>query len=189
MRVLFTLLVFLSFCNPTKKEERPVWEPFLLFGLVSYASTSPFDAFAERDVDFPRFLGTWNEIQRIDNSFQRGLTKSSATYTDNGNGQIGVLNQGIRADGGITAQNGVALVPDPKVGRLKVSFAFPFFFGDFIILRIDRLNYQTALIGGPTPNFLWVFSRQETINPTVESNYINYAKEIGYNVESLNRFR
>lgn len=189
MRLLIPFLIFLSFCNPIKKEERPVWEPFLLFGIVSYVSTSPFDAFAEREIDFTRFLGTWNEMQRIDTSFQSGLTRSSATYTDSGNGQIGVLNQGTRSDGGTTAQNGVALIPDPNIGKLKVSFAFPFFFGDFIILRIDRVNYQSALIGGPTENFLWIFSRQETIDPTIEANYIDYAKGAGYRVDLLKRFR
>lgn len=189
MRAGIIFLLFLSFCSSPKKEERPVWEPFLLFGLTSYASTSPFDSFAEREIDFSRFLGTWNEMQRIDTSFQSGLSRSRATYSDIGNGQIGVLNQGTRSDGGTTAQNGIALVPDPKVGRLKVSFAFPFFFGDFLILRIDRVNYQTALIGGPTENFLWIFSRQESIDPAIETSYIEYAKGAGYRVASLKRFR
>jgi len=189
VRTLLSFFILLSFCSAPKNEKRPAWEPFLLFGLFSYASTSAFDSFAEREIDFTKFLGTWNEMQRIDTSFQAGLLRSKATYSDLGNGQVGVLNQGVRSDGGITAQNGIALIPDPKVGRLKVSFAFPFFFGDFIILRIDRINYQTALIGGPTDNFLWIFSRQETIDPMIEANYIDYAKNAGYRVSSLKRFR
>ncbi len=163
--------------------------PLLLIGAAGYFATSPFDEYAEKNIDLTRFTGSWKEMQRINNGFQSGLSDVMATYTARSDGSIGVRNEGINATGNQVVLEGIALVPSPERGLLKVSFAFPFFFGDFIILRIDRQNYQTALIGGPTPNFLWIFSRNDTIDSAIQNGYIEYAKGLGYNTGSLARFR
>lgn len=183
--ILFNRCSTRSISIETKREtdESPIVD-LLKIGAVSYLSTSPFDSYAETNVDWNSFLGTWNEIKRIDNSFQSGLTEVSATYSLQGDGTIRVTNQGLSASGE-TRLDGVALIPNPPVGKLKVSFFFPFFFGDYLILRIDRTGYRTALIGGPDPNFLWVFSREKTIPQQVETEYIEYAKTIGYDTNRL----
>ncbi|TGL72463.1 lipocalin family protein [Leptospira jelokensis] len=187
----FFLFYLLNGCSTkdlsfeTKEEQNELTIGRLLtFGAVTYLSTSPFDSYAETNVDWNQFLGTWNEIKRIDNSFQSGLSAVSATYSLPGDGTIRVTNQGLSATGE-TRLDGVALIPNPSVGKLKVSFFFPFFFGDYLVLRIDRQGYQTALIGGPDPNFLWVFSREKTIAPQIETEYIEYAKTIGYDTNRL----
>jgi|GEM_PF-2197868 len=185
-------IIFLTILLNCKNEKKSIAEdlqPLLSIGFLTYSSTSPFDSLAEKDVDLGKFVGTWKEMQRINNSFQSGLSKSQATYSDLGNRTIGVLNEGTSTDGARVALNGVALIPDPSIGRLKVSFAFPFFFGDFLIIRIDRTNYKTAMIGGPTPNFLWIFSREESIDSSTENSYIEFAKAAGYNTNELKRYR
>lgn len=185
------MVIFLN-CNITAKKEDSVFktlEPLFLFGILSYNSTSPFDRFAVRDLEFSRFLGRWNEIKRIDNSFQLGLRNVNATYASLSDGNISVINSGTALNGTLSNISGIALIPNSQVGILKVSFFFPFFFGDFIILDIDKTSYQTAMIGGPSSNILWIFSRTNSIDPQVESGYIAKAKSYGYNTDSLQKFR
>lgn len=186
----FLFLVSLMNCQRTEKGSiLDDLRPALEIGALGFIATSPFDQYAEKNINLARFTGTWKEMQRINTGFQAGLSDVTATYTARPDGSIGVRNEGTNTSGSRTGLDGVALVPSPERGILKVSFAFPFFFGDFIILRIDRENYQTALIGGPTPNFLWVFSRTDTIESSIEKDYINYAQSIGYSTTSLQRFR
>ncbi|MCT8332760.1 lipocalin family protein [Leptospira sp. 85282-16] len=169
-------------------EENPLY-PFLTIGILTYLSTSDFDSYAEKDIDWSRFLGTWKEIKRIDTSFQKGLKQVTAEYSLLEDGSIRVTNQGTTETGETNLLVGKALLPNPKVGKLKVSFFYPFFFGDYLILKIDRTGYQTALIGGPDPNFLWLFSRTDSLPIEVETSYIQYAKSIGYFTDRLLSFR
>lgn len=169
-------------------EENPLY-PFLTIGVLTYLSTSDFDSYAEKDIDWSRFLGTWKEIKRIDTSFQKGLKQVTADYSLLEDGSIRVTNQGTTETGETNVLVGKALLPNPKVGKLKVSFFYPFFFGDYLILKIDRTGYQTALIGGPDPNFLWLFSRTDSLPIEVETSYIQYAKSIGYFTDRLLPFR
>jgi apolipoprotein D and lipocalin family protein len=187
--LLFSFCIVVQ-CNQ-EKPNTPLESltPLLGIGALSYASSSPFDRFAEKNVDLVRFTGSWREMQRINTSFQADLTNVMATYTRRPDSTVGVRNEGLNASQTRVSLEGTALIPNPEVGILKVSFLFPIFFGDFIILKIDRENYQYALIGGPTPNFLWVFSRTETIPEGLEKEYVDYAKSIGYNTSQLKRFR
>ncbi|XDD47882.1 lipocalin family protein [Leptospira sp. WS39.C2] len=189
--LLAIVFLFIQNCNPTLPNQNgPKDNPYtslLSVSLGSFVSTSRFDVYAERNIDWNRFLGTWNEIRRIDNSFQTGLSDVTATYTLQNDGNIQVINRGISANGQ-SSLSGVAILPDPSVGKLKVSFLYPVFFGDYLILRIDRSGYQTALIGGPEPNFLWIFSREKTISQDVENEYIQYAQTIGYDTNRLQQY-
>jgi len=45
-------------------------------------------------VDLNRYTGTWYEIARFPNSFERGLKCATATYTLRDDGRISVLNKG-----------------------------------------------------------------------------------------------
>ena len=44
-------------------------------------------------VDLARYLGTWYEIASFPQSFQRGCTATTATYTLRDGGQLDVLNR------------------------------------------------------------------------------------------------
>ncbi|WP_246839306.1 lipocalin family protein [Leptospira levettii] len=191
----FNILIVTFFqCSPSlfpndknsSNSENP-FLPLLSVSLGTYLSPSRFDAYAEKNIDWNRFLGTWFEIKRIDNPFQSGLTNVSAEYSLREDGNIRVKNQGTSANGPITIE-GVALLPDPNLGKLKVSFLYPIFFGDYLILKVDRQGYQTALIGGPESNFLWIFAREKTISQTIETEYILYAQTIGYDTNRLQKF-
>ena len=52
------------------------------------------------------------------------------------------------------------------------------------ILAIDS-NYQYALVGGDKPNYLWILSREKTIDKNTYNKFINIAKNKNYNVNEI----
>lgn len=187
----FFLMFFFFHCSlsqfPNAKETNESEFPFvslLSVSLGTYVSSSRFDRYVESNLEWSRFLGKWHEIKRIDNPFQMGLTNVTADYALREDGNIRVKNEGETITGRSSLE-GVAIIVNPSVGKLKVSFLYPLFFGDYLILKIDRNGYQTALIGGPEPNFLWIFSREPTISSVTENEYIQFANTIGYDTNRL----
>ena len=47
-----------------------------------------------QNLDLGKFLGTWYEIGRIQNSFEKDLVGVTATYSKQENGKVEVLNKG-----------------------------------------------------------------------------------------------
>lgn len=198
MNFLDRILIILFFAlfigctkSPLPEKKSPTNQivgDLLLLAVATYNTTSGFAQFAEPNVDFERFLGTWNEIERIPISVQGDLRNVQAIYGKRSDNSVNVRNQGFDSNGKLVRIDGFALLFSPPHGILKVAF-FPFAYSDYFILAVDQENYQHALIGGGSPNVLWLFSRTNSLDPAVRENYINLARSYGYNVENLQSFR
>lgn len=136
----------------------------------------PVDSF-----ELQRYLGTWYEIARFDHRFERGLSRVTATYTKNKEGGVTVLNCGFNADQGEwqTAQGHAYFVQEPNVGHLKVSFFGPFY-ASYVIMALDKEDYQYALVTGPNRDYLWVLARRPDLNAEVVGQLIAAADSLGY---------
>ena len=133
------------------------------------------------NVDLPRYIGQWYEIARFDHWFERGMTHTKASYTMREDGDIQVVNSGLK-DGKIKTSTGRAKCTDQH-GLLRVSFFWPFY-GDYRILWLDD-DYQLALVGGGGSDYLWILSRTTAVNPTVKRLILTEAKRRGYDTDKL----
>lgn len=80
---------------------------------------------------------------------------------------------------------GTAKIPNPEEpGKLKVSF-FWFFYADYYVLELDTVNYNYALIGSSSPDYLWILSRTPQMDPIVYHDLENRAKARGYDISKL----
>ena len=103
-----------------------------------------------QSVDLARYAGTWYEIARLPNRFQRDCTSDiTATYTLRPDWRITALNECRKANGGLKSAQGRVRVADPKVPntKLKVSFFWPFSGGYWILDRDP--DYRWAVVGTP----------------------------------------
>ncbi|UCG79438.1 MAG: lipocalin family protein [Nitrospirota bacterium] len=117
-----------------------------------------------KHVDLDRYTGTWYEIARYPNSFQKDCYESRATYSLRDDGKISVLNECYKGSrqGKLRSAKGKAWVVDKETNaRLKVSFFWPFS-GDYWIIELEE-NYQYVVIGHPERKYLWILSRQKTM--------------------------
>ncbi len=135
-----------------------------------------------------RYLGTWYEIARLDHSFERGLTKVTATYSLREGGGLKVVNRGWSAadQAWKTATGKAFFVQDPHRGYLKVSFFGPFY-GSYVVFDLDREGYHYALVSGPNKSYLWLLSRTPTMDPVKQRELIDEAKAMGFDTEKLVR--
>ena len=138
-------------------------------------------------IDVNKYIGKWFEIARIPTVFQLNMKNVTAEYIrDENNTSIKVINSGY-VNGELKQITGLAL-PTEKDDLFKVSF----FNGvntvavnsDYKILAIDE-DYQYALVGGSTPNYLWILSRTPNIPQREYNTLVNIAKKNGYNVKNL----
>jgi apolipoprotein D and lipocalin family protein len=136
--------------------------------------------------ELERYLGRWYEIARLDHSFERGLTNVTADYSLAEDGRVRVVNRGFRPakDRWETAEGVAALVGEPDVGRLKVSFFGPFY-GGYNIIALDMKAYRYALVCGPNRSYLWVLAREPRLPPAVLDDLVAYARALGFATEEL----
>ena len=142
---------------------------------------TPVDGF-EAD----RYLGTWYEVARLDHSFERGLSNVSATYSRGENGKIRVLNRGYDDETGKWKQieGRARFIGNESIGSLKVSFFGPFY-GGYHIIELDHLNYEYSMVTGPNRSYLWILSRNKTLDEEVYSGLVSAAAQKGFDTDQL----
>ncbi len=136
--------------------------------------------------DVERYLGTWYEIARLDHSFERGLTRVSASYSLREDGGITVVNRGYDPRKGAwrEAVGKAYFIDSPQVGRLKVSFFGPFY-GGYNIVELDLEGYRYALVAGPTRSYLWILAREPQLEDRVIKRLRDTAERLGFAVDEL----
>ena len=155
----------------------------------SYKNMNNSDTTPVAGFELDRYLGKWYEIARFPNSFEKNLVGVTATYSLRSDGKVKVLNAGYKEtfDGAFKTANGKAkFAADKQTGHLKVSF-FLFFYGDYYILKLDKENYQWALVGGSTSDFLWILSRTPQMDNKIYQDLLDTAASRGYDLTKLEK--
>lgn len=136
--------------------------------------------------DVNRYVGTWYEIARLEQSFEKGLDNISAQYSLAEDGGIVVLNQGRNEETGEwkKADGKAYFIEQPTVGRLKVSFFGPFY-GSYNIIALDKENYQYSMVTGPNRSYLWILARTKSLPKETLDRLIADAKRQGFETDKL----
>ena len=152
---------------------------------LSACVSIPDGAVAVSPFDQQKYLGKWYEIARLDFKYERNLNNVTANYSLNDDGSIKVDNKGYNYVEKEWKQSiGKAKpVGEPTVGRLKVSFFGPFYSG-YNIIALDK-HYQYALVAGDDLKNLWILSRTTAIPLGIKKNYLQKAKDIGFDTNAL----
>lgn len=160
----------------------------VLLLLTSCMSTGTTKLKSVDSVDINKYTGTWYEILRLPNRFERGLKCITANYSLRADGRINVVNRGrMISDPHKTDEaNGKAWIPDPsKPAQLKVSFFWPFS-GKYWILYLDP-DYKYVLVGEPSLKYLWILSRTPQLEESAIEDLLNKARDMGYDTKPVIR--
>lgn len=140
------------------------------------------------EVDLERYLGTWYEIASYPQRYQEGCTGTTATYTLREDGDIDVLNRCRKSslDGKEDTAEGRARVADSQTNaKLEVSFFGPFW-GDYWIIDLGP-DYEHAVVGHPSRDYLWILSRTPTMDEATYEEILNRVKAKGYPLDRLQK--
>lgn len=166
----------------------------LLFVSCSSLSAKNLPLDTVTNVELERYLGKWYEVARFEQSFQKGCTAVTAEYSLRKNGDIKVINSCRigSPNGELKVSEGRAWVKDKDTNaKLKVQFflkgiKLPFLSGNYWILELDE-DYQYAIVGDPSRNYLWFLSRTSTIDEGLFLELEAKAKDMHFDTSKLLR--
>jgi apolipoprotein D and lipocalin family protein len=139
-------------------------------------------------VDVERYMGTWFEIAKLPQRFEKGLVGITATYTLLPDGKVSVLNSGYKEDfnGKLKTIKGKAWVVDTATNaKLKVSFFWPFA-GNYWIIELGK-DYEYAIVGDESRKYLWILSRKPQMEVALYNELLKRAQDRGFDISKLEK--
>jgi apolipoprotein D and lipocalin family protein len=137
---------------------------------ASSQSRPPLTTIASLDV--PRYMGTWYEIAKYPNRFQKKcVADTRADYQLQSNGRVQVTNRCRMESGEMNEAVGEARQIGPSTSpKLQVRFApswlslLPFVWGNYWVVDLDE-GYQLVAVSESKREYLWVLSRTPKVDP------------------------
>ena len=139
-------------------------------------------------VDLNRYAGKWYEIASFPQRFQKGCHCTTAEYILTDKNYVVVKNS-CRLDSitgkAITIQGKAFVKKKSGNAKLKVQFFWPFK-ADYWIIDLDK-EYQYAVVGHPSRDYLWILSRTPIMNDSTYSAITTRVKNLGYDLSRLKK--
>jgi apolipoprotein D and lipocalin family protein len=165
----------------------------MIFSLQAFAASGGSSVATNEYVDVNRFIGKWYAISDIPQFFSRKCLYQTAEYGIKSEKEISVKNTCYKGRKTQTIY-GQAKVINPETNA-ELIVTFNTFWtrlfrvkGDYNIIKIDP-NYEYVMVGGNNRSNLWIMSRSQEMPEEIYEEYVNLAKELGFNVHNLRRAR
>lgn len=146
------------------------------------------------DLELDKYAGTWFEIAKYPQRFQRGCTCTTARYEPRAEGGLSVMNrcrQGGPA-GEVRAITGRAWRPDDRApGALKVAFFWPLRSSYWVIERGEPVAgpYPWAVVSNEDGDALWILSRRPDLDEATYSRILADLRAQGFDLSRLEETR
>lgn len=143
-------------------------------------------------LDVPRYMGTWYEIAKYPNRFQKKcVSATKAEYSLKSNGMVQVINR-CRVESGETIE---AIGAARQIGaanspRLEVRFApqwlsfLPWVWGNYWVIDLDD-QYQLAAVSEPTREYLWILARTPVVPSDAYKSLLIRLEQKGFDLRKL----
>ena len=143
-------------------------------------------------VDLQRYAGTWFEIGRLPNRYQKDCVGATAEYRLRADGAIDVVNTCYREDGSTRSIEGKAESRDASSNAKLVvrfnGFWFKLFSwlikADYWVIDLAD-DYSYAVVGAPNRDYLWILARERTMDETILNRLVARAEAQGFDVARL----
>ncbi|MFN5348555.1 MAG: lipocalin family protein [Polaromonas sp.] len=147
-------------------------------------------------VDVPRYMGTWYEIAKYPNWFQRKcVSNTSAHYSTQSDGTVRVQNRCTQEDGKVSQAIGQARqIGQSTSPKLQVRFApewlsfLPFVWGNYWVIDLDT-DYQLVAVSEPKREYLWVLSRTPEVPAKAYDELLARLEKKGFDLKKLEKSR
>ena len=81
------------------------------------------------------------------------------------------------------AEGKALFVEDEQTAHLKVSFFGPFY-ASYVVIALDE-DYQYAMVTGPDRDYLWILSRNPSMQEDLLRSLVSKAEGLGYDTGKL----
>ena len=167
-----------------------------LMGLLALAATTAAAADTPLatipTLDTARYAGTWYEIAKYPNYFQRKcLSDTVARYSAQPDGTIRVDNRCTQEGNKVEQAVGQARQPGGAGSpKLEVRFApawlsfLPFVWGNYWVIDLDP-GYTLAAVSEPKREYLWILSRTAQVEPQAYAALVQRLAARGFDTSKL----
>ena len=143
-------------------------------------------------LDLPRYMGTWYEIAKYPNGFQKKCTSNTrAEYRIEDDGGVQVINRCKQQNGETTEAAGAGRqLGGANSPKLEVRFApawlsfIPAVWGDYWVIDLDA-DYQLAAVSDARRKHLWVLSRTPKVDAKAYEALQGRLAEKGFDLQKL----
>jgi len=157
---------------------------------AALADSRPLTSIAT--IDLPSYMGTWYEIARYPNRFQRQCTGfDRASYSLKPDGQIQVINRCQLQNGETEITIGTARqLGGPHSAKFEVRFVpawlaiIPAAWSDYWVIALDQ-RHQLAAVSEPQRKYLWILSRTPQVEQQAYEALLERLKQKGFDVKRL----
>ena len=169
----------------------------ILIGSIFFTAGVPANLFSEgakamptvqtvKFVDLQRYLGTWYEISKYPQRFERNCFGVTANYSLRKDGLIKVVNACRK--GSLNGPEKLAvgkawIVNKVTNSQLKVQFFWPFA-GEYWIIDLGA-NYEYAVVGSSNRKYLWVLSRTPQLEEKTYAAILQRIEQQGYDLSKI----
>lgn len=159
----------------------------LTIGAFAQASAIKLQPVTVPSVDLKRYSGTWYEIARYPNKFQKDCAGNvTANYSLKDDGNIAVVNNCLKKDGKPSSATGDAKIVDKATNaKLKVRFApgflsfLPNVWGDYWVINLAP-DYSYAVVSDPKRKYLWVLNRTPQMDVATYESVLRTVEQQGF---------
>jgi apolipoprotein D and lipocalin family protein len=136
-------------------------------------------------VDLSRFQGQWFEIAHLPRPTQTDCTGTRASYALTSPTTLTLVHQCNEGSlSGPVRQNVANAVVKDSSDAAKLSVDFGGFYGDYWIIDLGQ-NYEYAVVGHPSRDYLWVLSRTPKLDASTLTDVTKRAQDNGFDVTKL----
>lgn len=150
---------------------------------VGCSTAPPLDV--APNVDLARFQGRWFEIAKLPRPTQTDCYATAAYYTQTASDALTFVNQCNVGSltGALKTVTMSAKVADPSTPA-KLAIDVGGFYGDYWILELGQ-NYEYAVVGHPSRDYLWILSRTPSLDATTMQGIVARARAKQFDVSRL----
>ena len=153
-------------------------------------STRPLETIPALDV--ARYMGTWHEIAKYPNWFQKECSENvKADYSLMNDGCVRVVNRCQTTEGTLSEAIGEARQIGASTSpKLEVRFApawlsfLPFVWGDYWVIELDD-DYQLVAVSEPNRDYLWILSRTPEVDPVSYNALLTRLQRQGFDLQRM----
>ena len=166
----------------------------LLWVLSSLNAIAEQPLTAIPSLNVKRYMGTWYEIAKYPNSFQKKCaSNTSAQYSALTDGTVRVENRCKQEDGQVRDAIGQARqTGDANSPKLEVRFApawlsfLPMVWGNYWVIDIDT-DYQLVAVSEPKREYLWILSRTPEVSFKAYDELVGRLQKKGFDLKRLEK--
>lgn len=153
--------------------------------LLATACTSSKELPIVDSVSLAKYSGKWYEIARLPQTFEKHCACVTAEYSILNENKIKVKNTcwDTTSNKFKVSEGRAKPINGFNNAALDVQFFWPFS-GGYYVMALDS-NYKYALIGNPNRKYLWILSRNPSLDESTFNDLKSIARENGYDLSSL----